>query len=132
MEVSDHCYEKMRQVESGVLLEPTLRSHTSEGRPLAECMSLYGVPGASVAVIADGEIEWAKGYGLKEVGRAEPVTERTLFQACSISKPVTAVAVMRLVQDGTLDLDRDVNEYLTSWKVPANGSWQPKARSGSS
>ena len=126
MDASDHRREKTRRVESGVLLEPALRSHAPEGRPLAERMALYGVPGVSVAVIADGEIEWAKGYGLKEAGGSQPVTERTLFQACSVSKPVTAVAVMRLAQEGTLDLDRDVNEYLRSWKVPANGSWQPK------
>ena len=93
MEASDHRREKMRQVESGILLEPALRSHTPEGRPLAERMALYGVPGVSVAVIADGEIEWAKGYGLKEAAGSQAVTERTLFQACSVSKPVTAVAV---------------------------------------
>jgi CubicO group peptidase (beta-lactamase class C family) len=126
MDASDHRSEKMRRVESGVLLEPALRSHTPEGRPLAERMALYGVPGVSVAVIADGEIEWAKGYGLKEACGSQPVTDRTLFQACSVSKPVTAVAVMRLAQEGILDLDWDVNEYLRSWKVPANGSWQPK------
>jgi CubicO group peptidase (beta-lactamase class C family) len=53
------------------------------------------------------------------------VTETTLFEAGSISKPIFALAVMRLVQEGKLDLDKDVNEYLTSWKVPSNGSWQP-------
>ena len=65
MDASDHGSEKMRRVESGVLLEPTLRSHIPEARPLAERMALYGVPGVTVAVIADGEIEWTKGYGPK-------------------------------------------------------------------
>ena len=118
--------ERKRRVESGILPEPPLRSHPLEGHPLDERMALLGVPGVSVAAIADGEIEWAEGYGLKEVGGSEPVTQHTLFQACSVSKPVTAVAVMRLVQEDTLDLDRDVNEYLRSWKVPTNGFWQPK------
>jgi CubicO group peptidase (beta-lactamase class C family) len=54
------------------------------------------------------------------------VTERTLFQAASISKPVCAMGVMRLVQEGRLDLDADVNDSLTSWRVPANGDWQPR------
>jgi CubicO group peptidase (beta-lactamase class C family) len=48
-----------------------------------------------------------------------------VFQVCSISKPVTALAVLRLVQAGRLDLGEDVNRYLTSWRVPANGDWQP-------
>ena len=126
MDARDRRDEKARRVESGVLPEPPLRTHRLEGRPLAERTALHGVPGVGVAVIDDDEIEWTRGYGLKEVGGSEPVTGRTLFQACSISKPVTAVAVMRLAQEGALDLDRDVNEYLTSWKVPANGSWQPR------
>src|SRR5262249_27708993 len=50
----------------------------------------------------------------------------TLFQAGSVSKPIFALAVMRLAQEGKVDLDEDVNRYLISWKVPANGSWQPR------
>ncbi|MBX3411498.1 MAG: beta-lactamase family protein, partial [Pirellulales bacterium] len=58
-------------------------------------------------------------------GKSQPVDPETLFQAASLSKPVTALAVMRLVEQGRLKLDTDVNEYLTSWKLPddlrANG-----------
>jgi CubicO group peptidase (beta-lactamase class C family) len=82
-------------------------------------MAALHVPGVSIAVIRDGKIEWAKGYGVASVGGA-PVTPETLFQAASISKPVTAMAVMHLVQTGKLNLDTDVNQYLKSWKVPAN------------
>src|SRR5215475_683983 len=86
---------------------------------LTERMAALHVPGVSIAVIHDGQIEWAKGYGAVSVGGA-PVTPETLFQAASISKPVTAMAVMHLVQTGKLNLDTDVNEYLKSWRVPAN------------
>ena len=86
---------------------------------LTERMAALHVPGVSIAVIHDGKIEWAKGYGAVSVGGA-PVTPETLFQAASISKPVTAMAVMHLVQTGKLNLDTDVNEYLKSWRVPAN------------
>ena len=63
---------------------------------------------------------WAKGYGQADVTAKSPVTTETLFQAASISKPVTAFAVMRLVDAGKLSLDEDVNRYLKSWKVPDN------------
>jgi CubicO group peptidase (beta-lactamase class C family) len=56
----------------------------------------------------------------------DAVTATTPFQAGSISKPVFALAVMRLVEQGTLDLDADVNGYLSAWRVPANGGWQPR------
>jgi CubicO group peptidase (beta-lactamase class C family) len=83
-------------------------------------MAALKVPGASVAVINDGAIEWAKGYGVAETGASAPVTPRTLFQAASISKPVAALAALRLVERGLLSLDEDVNARLVSWKVPEN------------
>ena len=86
---------------------------------LTERMAALHVPGVSVAVIHNGKIEWATGYGVVSQGGA-PVTPETLFQAASISKPVTAMAVMHLVQAGKLNLDTDVNQYLKSWKVPSN------------
>jgi CubicO group peptidase (beta-lactamase class C family) len=70
-----------------------------------------------VAVIDDGKIAWVRGYGVSRIG-GPAVTPQTLFQAASISKPVSAVAVMQLVEAGKLDLDRDVNELLKSWKMP--------------
>lgn len=85
---------------------------------LAERMDHYNVPGVSIAVIDGGEIVWAKGFGVREAGAAEPVNEETLFQAASISKPVAALGVMKLVKAGSLNLDADVNAYLKSWKLP--------------
>ncbi|MDQ3930100.1 MAG: beta-lactamase family protein, partial [Chloroflexota bacterium] len=83
------------------------------------------VPGASIAVVSQDRIEWSRGFGVLEAGSSEPVTTDTLFQACSISKAVTAVAVLRLVQEGALRLDEDVNSYLISWKVPQRSRRQP-------
>ena len=96
-----------------------------EGKPnqrwtLAERMTNYKVPGVSIAVIEGGRIAWARGFGVKEAGKSDPVTPTTLFQAASISKPVAATAMLRLVEGGTLSLDTNVNKYLTSWKVPDN------------
>ncbi len=83
-------------------------------------MELYDVPGVSVAVIRDFQVADTEVHGVVSRTTMEPVTDGTLFQAASISKSVTAMGVMSLVQDGIVSLDRDVNDYLTSWTVPYN------------
>jgi CubicO group peptidase (beta-lactamase class C family) len=65
-------------------------------------------------------IHWARGYGVADVETGARVDTGTAFQAASISKPVTAMAAVRLSQEGRLNLDADVNSILTSWKVPAS------------
>src|SRR3954447_24467536 len=89
-------------LEAGVALEPIWESEGSRRAPLAERMALYSVPGASVAVVNDYELEWARGYGHREAGKPARVTQTSLFQAASISKPVAATAALRLVQEGVL------------------------------
>jgi CubicO group peptidase (beta-lactamase class C family) len=116
----------MRRIEQAILVAPTLQSQAPQRAALSERMALHSVPGASIAVIDDGRVAWARGYGVREAGTHDLVTTRTLFQAASISKPVAAAAALRLAQEGQLDLDEDVNRYLVSWKVPANGAWQPR------
>jgi CubicO group peptidase (beta-lactamase class C family) len=81
-------------------------------------MERFRVPGVSIAVIKDFNIHWAKGYGVADVEAGRPVQVDSLFQAASISKPVTAMAALRLVQDGRFSLDDDVNLLLKSWHVP--------------
>lgn len=88
---------------------------------LKEVMERFGVPGISVAVIHDFDVHWAKGYGVADVETGAPVDVETLFQAASISKPVTATAAMVAVQEGRFSLDDDINTILTSWQLPGNG-----------
>jgi CubicO group peptidase (beta-lactamase class C family) len=78
------------------------------------------IPGLSLAIIQDGKIVKARGYGVTETGKTIPVTTSTLFQAGSISKPVSAMGALHLVERGKLDLDEDVNAKLAAWKVPEN------------
>jgi CubicO group peptidase (beta-lactamase class C family) len=111
---------KIRAVETG--LGPAVRAAGKPARhwALAERMDHYKNPGLSIAVINEGRIEWARGYGVKAAGDPEPVTSETLFQAGSISKPVAALVALSLVESGRLELDSDVNATLKSWKVPSN------------
>jgi CubicO group peptidase (beta-lactamase class C family) len=83
-------------------------------------MEHYNVPGISIAVINNGELEGVLCKGVRRAQSDGPIRPETLFQAASISKPVTAVAALRLVEEGRLELDQDVNEVLQSWKVPEN------------
>lgn len=86
---------------------------------LKDRMAENRVPALSIAVVHKGVIEWAKGYGVEQLGGA-PVDANTLFQAGSISKPVAALGVLRLVQQGKLSLDSDANGELDTWKIPSS------------
>jgi CubicO group peptidase (beta-lactamase class C family) len=85
---------------------------------LQELMEKFHVPGVSVTVVRESRILWSKGYGVADVETGRAVEPGTLFQAASISKPVTAMAVLKAAQDGRISLDADVNRLLKSWRVP--------------
>ena len=116
LEAQDRAAEFIARVEA--VQTPTHQG--LDALTLQEVMQTFRVPGVSIAVIKDFEIHWAKGYGTADVSTGRPVDDRTLFQAASISKPVTAMAVLKAVQDGRLSLDADVNTVLKSWRVPRN------------
>lgn len=85
---------------------------------LADRMKSNHVNGVSIALIKDYKIEWAKGYGWADSAEQRPVTTNTLFQAGSISKSLNGVGILKLAQEGKLNLDSDINIYLRSWKFP--------------
>ncbi|WP_054026080.1 serine hydrolase domain-containing protein [Bacillus sp. FJAT-28004] len=87
---------------------------------IQEKMKQNGVPGLGIAVLQHGQMAWQGSYGVVEAGTQLTVTEESLFPACSISKMVTAIGVLCLVQEGVLSLEEDVNRYLVSWNVPEN------------
>jgi hypothetical protein len=77
------------------------------------------IPGAAIIVVQDGQVFLTKGYGYADVARQTPVDPaKTAFRAGSISKLFTWTAVMQLAERGLLDLDADVNRYLTDLQVP--------------
>ena len=81
-------------------------------------MKHFNVPGVSVTSFVNGQINWSKHFGVMQKGTENIVTDESIFHACSISKMITALCVLKLAQDGKLDLHKDVNEYLISWKIP--------------
>jgi CubicO group peptidase (beta-lactamase class C family) len=106
-------------VTSGLTGPIVDKNDSHSAKTLSAEMAAMHVPGVSIAVVHNGAIEWARGFGVATVGGA-PVTAETLFQAGSISKPVAAMAALRLVQQGKMSLDADINTYLMSWKLPAS------------
>lgn len=120
--------DKQKHIENRIIsVEKSLRpAMYVQGQPvpamsLWERMKHHKVPGVSVAVINKGKVEWEKGYGVSETGSQDSVTSQTLFQAASISKPITAFGALRLVEQGKLVLDDPVNDRLVTWKIPENG-----------
>lgn len=114
---STEIQSKIKQVENNlsgwVQIENNPQMWTLEER-----MKFYHANGVSIAVIKDYKIEWAKGYGWADSLEQKPVTTKTLFQAGSNSKSLNAVGVLKLVQDGKLNLNADINTYLKLWKFP--------------
>ncbi len=87
---------------------------------IAQRMQQHQVPGMSIAIIENNQIIWTKGFGLKQVGSKDQVDTNTVFSVGSVSKVAAAVATLRLVAQQKLELDKDVNQYLSQWKVPQN------------
>lgn len=112
--------ERIRRVESELVPITAARGKPGAYAKLRDRMRDLGVAGLSVAVIDNGKIAWAKGYGVADAAERRPVTTKTRFQAASISKPVAALGALMLVERGKVDLDTDINQYLHSWKVPSN------------
>jgi len=119
-EASASTVEQRIEVVQSHLLPPVLvDGDPARPQTLTDRMAALHVPGVSLAVIHDGQIDWARGFGVARPDGTR-VTPQTLFEACSISKPVSATAILRLARDGQLDLDADVNRYLERWKLESH------------
>jgi CubicO group peptidase (beta-lactamase class C family) len=110
----------IQKIEANVATIPMGTGQAPLQLNLRELMEQFHDPGLSVAVVDRFQIVWSKAYGVVATGSTTPVTTKTLFQAGSISKPVSATGALYLVEHGSLSLDEDVNEKLVTWKVPEN------------
>jgi CubicO group peptidase (beta-lactamase class C family) len=118
--------QRIKHITNNLRPNTGLEGRFDPPQTLRARMAHYHTPGVSMAVINNFELEWALGFGRPDTRSASRVTTETLFQAGSISKPIFALGVMRLVQDGQLNLDDDIQRYLSSWHMPANEGWQPR------
>lgn len=110
--------DEIKKVESNLITPVYLEGDSTW--TIEKRMAHYGVPGVSIAVIKDNKITWAKSYGVMDKDSKEPVSNQTLFQAGSISKPVAAYGALKVVESGKINLDENVNTYLKSWQLPDN------------
>ncbi|MGL5194254.1 MAG: serine hydrolase domain-containing protein, partial [Chroococcales cyanobacterium] len=86
----------------------------------AEEMEELHIPGAAISIVQDGSILLTKGYGYADLNNQTPVNpDTTLFRVGSVSKTLTGTAAMQLVDRGLLELDEDINQYLTDFQIPA-------------
>ncbi len=100
-----------------------------EGRPiplyeekhkLTERMKQFKVPGLSIVVINDFQIDWTLLEGVQDLNSNIKLSSETLFEAASTTKALTAVLALHFVEKGILNLDEDINAKLKSWKIPEN------------
>src|SRR5216684_4933734 len=84
-------------------------------KAISSFMSANSVPGVAAAVVLDGEPVWSAGFGMSDLEDSAPTTSSTLFRLGSISKPITAVAVLQLYERGKLDLDAPVQQYCPAF-----------------
>lgn len=119
-DLDDSLAAEIVAIEQNLQTEIRIAGEDLETYSLRERMLYYGVPGLSMAVVKNGKIHWAKAYGVANVETNRPLDEKTLFQAASISKPVSALAVLHLAEAQAIHLDTAINVYLKDWQLAEN------------
>ncbi|MFZ0774236.1 MAG: serine hydrolase domain-containing protein [Candidatus Sulfotelmatobacter sp.] len=116
----------INNVENGLIVDPFMVTGIPpQTESITKAMEEEHTPAMSIAVIDNNRIAWARAYGVTQQERGVPATIHTQFSAGSLTKFITTVAVLRLVDQGKLDLNKDVQSYLTSWRVPGADAQNP-------
>lgn len=110
----------IESMERSVTPSLVIRGEQHPPVSLATRMSQLNVNAVSIAVVRDRRLDWVRAYGFADKERNIAATPDTLFQAGSISKPITALAALKRVDAGKIDLDCNVNAYLKTWQLPDN------------
>jgi CubicO group peptidase (beta-lactamase class C family) len=98
--------------DKGILLSDITNKYKKIDDFINSYMDFYEIPGVSLAIIENGKVSYSNTYGVVNTYTKKPVTSKTIFEAASITKPVFAFAVMRLVEKGIIDLDKPLYQYL--------------------
>jgi CubicO group peptidase (beta-lactamase class C family) len=109
--------EKIKLVENNLSAWAKLQDSKTAWN-LQQRMKFHNIHGVSIAVISNYKIEWARGYGFADTADKRPVTPNTLFQAASISKSLNAMGVLQLADKKQIEIHKNVNDYLRTWKLP--------------
>ncbi len=105
-------------VEHGLRLPVVFENDSVPTFSVEDRLAFYQVPGLSFALIDNGKVVWTNGYGRLSSSSERPVTSSTVFQAASLAKPVTAFALMRMHDQGEIDINKPITEYLKSFQLP--------------
>ena len=105
---------------------PATEAEAMFDRLIPELMNHWDVPGGALAIAKDGRLVMARGYGLADIDQEEPVQADTLFRIASISKPITAFAILQLVERGELALDDQVFSILDEFEAPSGATMDPR------
>lgn len=116
--VSSPTFANQHTIENGLRSPVTFENEPRTTYSVYERLAHYNVPAISFALIDLGEIAWAQAYGTISATSEEKVTADTIFQAASIAKPVTAFGVMRMNDEGAININSDISKYLTSLTLP--------------
>jgi len=111
---------RQANVLSGLRFPIEIAGQAPRRMDLRDRLREYNVPAVSIALIRGNRVEWKTAIGLKRAGLPDSISSETIMQAASISKPLVATAILRLVDRGVLALDDSANRWLVSWKIPSN------------
>lgn len=112
--------ERIGRIEQGLTPRVQVAGRVYSPATIEAQMRALSVPGVSIAFVDGGRIAWTRTYGLADPATGRWVDADTLFQAASISKPVTAMAALDMVEEGLISLDAPVNEQLSGWQISDN------------
>jgi CubicO group peptidase (beta-lactamase class C family) len=118
---------RIARVEQGLSTPVAVKGSPNRRMALADRMAFHQVPAVSIAVIDNGRIAWARAYGVLDAAGGRPATTTTPFQSGSISKAVSAIGALRLVDQGRLALDQPANRQLRAWQIPDNAFTRDQA-----
>ncbi|PQJ82160.1 serine hydrolase domain-containing protein [Polaribacter glomeratus] len=116
----DQLLLEINTIENSLSKMVQIKGDSIKKYTILERMDFYKVPGVSIAIVQNRKIKWAKGYGYANTETGTKIDTETLFQAGSISKPLAALSALKLFENDSLELDKNVNYYLKNWQIPDN------------